>query len=157
MYSKKDRGHCIRHSVVDLILDSSPSTVYSRIRAMSRFCTYSTWFALWVPFEFRQWPTFFCHGRVTPPFDSGFQYSLNNEFLFLQNKKGVERWLYSCSTEWTLGIYGQYLCVAFFIGTLSTQRNVTLKWDVCGDLLLSPDPTLSQVDTVWWTKPTFLG
>ena len=30
----------------------------------------------------------FCHGRVKPPFDSGFQYNLNDEFLFLQNKKG---------------------------------------------------------------------
>ena len=30
----------------------------------------------------------FCHGRVKPPFDSGFQYNLNNEFMFLQNKKG---------------------------------------------------------------------
>ena len=39
-------------------------------------------------FRFRQWPTFFCHGRVKPPFVSGFQYNLNNEFLFLQNKKG---------------------------------------------------------------------
>ena len=38
-------------------------------------------------FRFRQWP-FATVGLAKPPFDSGFQYNLNNEFLFLQNKKG---------------------------------------------------------------------
>ena len=72
----------------------------------------------------------FGHGRVKPPFDSGFQYNLNNEFLFLQNKKGWNAsYIHEVLNElWEF--MGMSISMQFYIsvhGTLSTQRNVTLK------------------------------